>query len=185
MAARRDSEVRRARVGVVLGKPYREWWSLKVTDKRMFTPDGRLREEYEGLDAPGAQPVEAPAAVLESPEPAEPESPVFAETPAPAGYPGSGPGETPPLEIPTGGAALNAPGFYDLVALLAEPASLYLGDLTLPDGSSAENLEMARLHIDLLAVLRQRTAGNLSAQESAFLEDLLYRFRVRFVQKRG
>jgi hypothetical protein len=44
---------------------------------------------------------------------------------------------------------------------------------------------MARLHIDLLAVLRQKTAGNLTAQEAAFLEDLLYRLRVRYVQKRG
>ena len=47
----------------------------------------------------------------------------------------------------------------------------------------ATNLEMARLHIDLLEVLRQKTAGNLDAQERAFLEDLLYRLRVRYVQK--
>jgi hypothetical protein len=44
---------------------------------------------------------------------------------------------------------------------------------------------MARFYIDLLAVLRQKTAGNLTAQEAAFLEDLLYRLRVRYVQKRG
>jgi hypothetical protein len=44
---------------------------------------------------------------------------------------------------------------------------------------------MARLHIDLLDLLRQKTAGNLTVQESAFLEDLLYRLRVRYVQKRG
>jgi hypothetical protein len=55
----------------------------------------------------------------------------------------------------------------------------------LPDGQDATNLEMARFYIDLLAVLRQKTAGNLTAQESAFLEDLLYRMRVRYVQKRG
>ena len=56
-------------------------------------------------------------------------------------------------------------------------------DMELPNGQSAENLEMARLHIDLLDVLRQKTLGNLSAQENAFLEDLLYRMRVRYVQK--
>ena len=44
---------------------------------------------------------------------------------------------------------------------------------------------MARLHIDLLDVLRQKTAGNLTAQELAVLEDFLYRARVRYVQKRG
>ena len=73
--------------------------------------------------------------------------------------------------------------FYDLVAMLAEPVPIYLGDVDLPTGESAENLEMARLHIDLLDVLREKTAGNLTAQENAFLEDLLYRMRVRYVQK--
>jgi hypothetical protein len=34
-------------------------------------------------------------------------------------------------------------------------------------------------------VLRQKTAGNVSAQESAVLEDVLYRLRLRYVQKRG
>ncbi len=146
---------------------------MKVTDKRMFTPDGRLREEYLELETP-AEPAE-PAATVAVESAAEPEPP-RAEPAASA----------PPLEIPTGGpGAYGAPTFFDLVAVLAEPASLYLGDLTLPDGSSAENLEMARLHIDLLAVLRQRTAGNLSAQESAALDDLLYRLRLRYVQKRG
>ncbi|MFP5287563.1 MAG: DUF1844 domain-containing protein [Thermoanaerobaculia bacterium] len=32
-------------------------------------------------------------------------------------------------------------------------------------------------------MLRQKTAGNLTAQESAILEDLIYRLRVRYVQK--
>jgi hypothetical protein len=80
---------------------------------------------------------------------------------------------------------LDGPSFYDLVAMMAEPVPIYLGDARLPDGQSAANLEMARLHIDLLEILRQKTAGNLSAQERAFLEDLLYRLRVRYVQKRG
>ncbi len=61
----------------------------------------------------------------------------------------------------------------------------YLGDAALPDGQSVENLEMARLHIDMLDVLRQRTAGNLTADELAVLEDLLYQLRMRYVQKRG
>ena len=78
---------------------------------------------------------------------------------------------------------LGGPSFFDLVAMLAEPVPIYLGDARLPDGESAENLEMARFYIDLMDVLRQKTLGNLSAEESAFLEDLLYRLRVRYVQK--
>ena len=37
----------------------------------------------------------------------------------------------------------------------------------------------------LLDVLRQKTAGNVTAQESSVLEDVLYRLRLRYVQKRG
>jgi hypothetical protein len=149
---------------------------IKVTDKRMFTPEGELREEYRFLAEKSTT----------APEPAPPSPPPPAERAArraePAPEPGPLPGEPPPLELPGTPPGLGAT-FYDLVAMLAEPVPIYLGDMELPDGQSAENLEMARLHIDLLDVLRQKTAGNLSAQESAFLEDLLYRMRVRYVQK--
>jgi uncharacterized protein DUF1844 len=151
---------------------------IKVTDKRMFTPDGDLRDEYRSLaDAPEAA---APAA----PEPAPPPPPPAAAAAPPLGAE-SEPGPGPRLEIPDTGPALGAPTFFDLAAILAEPVSIYLGDVELPDGRTAENLEMARLHIDLLSLLRQKTAGNLTAQELAFLEDLLYRLRLRYVQKRG
>jgi hypothetical protein len=145
---------------------------LKVTDKRMFTPDGELREEYRHLERNKERETAPPPAAEEPREP-----PAAPEPPA---------GESPPrLEIPGTPEELGAPGFVDLVTLLAEPIALYLGDVELPDGRSAENLEMARVHIDLLDVLRRRTAGNLTAEESALLEDLLYRCRLRYVQKRG
>lgn len=160
---------------------------IKVTDKRMFTPNGELREEYRFLDEKSTETPEATvlevareALAREMPQ----EMPQEVPPPAPArpvpGY------EAPSLEIPgepPGLPDLGGPSFYDLVAILAEPIPIYLGDMELPDGQSAENLEMARLHIDLLDVLREKTVGNLSAQENAFMEDLLYRMRVRYVQK--
>lgn len=168
---------------------------IKVTDKRMFTPDGELREEYRGLaeksTAAAAAPETAPA-----PEPGQPPSPQSAasqrsETRSETrSDPRSGPpsaledlddfADGAPQEIPGAG---YGPTFYDLVSMMAEPIPLYMGDVGLPNGQSVENLEMAGLHLDLLDVLRQKTAGNLTAQESAFLEDLLYRLRVRYVQK--
>lgn len=144
---------------------------LKVTDKRMFTPEGELREEYRFLSEKStatATPEPEPALPPKAEEPRRP-SPPPQESRRPAGFQ-----ETPPGLGPT---------FFDLVQMLMEPAVIYLGDMPLPDGQSAENLEMARLHIDMLDVLRQKTAGNLAAEESAFLEDLLYRLRVRYVQK--
>ena len=168
---------------------------LKVTDKRMFTADGRLREEYRHFES-DAEPAidEAPEAAASEtgPDPGTP--PVQAPSPEPAVVPeaaGEGaasepaPADTPTLEIPGTPEGLGAPSFLDLVTLLAEPIALYLGDAQLPNGESAENLDMARLHIDLLDVLRRKTAGNLDAGESRLLEDLLYRCRLRYVQKRG
>lgn len=161
---------------------------IKVTDKRMFTPEGELREEYRGLLEKATA---APPTATAEPEPARP-----AETapPPPSRNAGGGrrgaqrepeppPQPEAPLDFPEEAPPGFGPSFYDLVAMMAEPIPIYLGDVGLPNGQSAENLEMAHLHIDLLDVLRQKTAGNLSAQEAAFLEDLLYRMRVRYVQK--
>ena len=167
---------------------------MKVTDKRMFTPEGELREEYRFLNEKStatAQTTE-PAPEASRPAPSRPEAPPRPEPfrPEPArpepsrravGYPE--PSEDSGLGL--SGEPQGGPGFLDLAAMLAEPAAIYLGDAPLPDGQWAENMEMARLHIDLLDVLRQKTAGNLTAQESAILEDLIYRLRVRYVQKRG
>jgi pyruvate/2-oxoglutarate dehydrogenase complex dihydrolipoamide acyltransferase (E2) component len=191
----------------------KEGKEIKITDKRMFTADGELRQEYRFLDekstAPAATPAAAtavdaaagaPAAAVPPARPAAPAGPAAPAVPAasPSARDAAGRRAEPSEEAAGGGAGesgvrLEIPGsppglgasFYDLAAMLAEPVAIYLGDLELPDGQSAENLEMARLHIDLLDILRQKTAGNLTAQESAFLEDLLYRLRVRYVQKRG
>lgn len=169
---------------------------MKVTDRRMFTPEGELREEYRELAETPAAPAE-PAADAEPPgrpSPVEPPRSAPAQARPGEREPEAGPGAPPgwppsgergaPLELPGTPPGLG-PAFYDLVAVLAEPVPVYLGDVQLPDGQSAENLEAARFHIDLLDVLRQKTAGNLTAQESAVLEDVLYRVRMRFVQKRG
>jgi hypothetical protein len=150
----------------------------------MFTPDGRVREEF-------AAEAESSPAPLPPPSPPDRDveipasAPVFApENAGAAGPPPALEGSGARLELPGSPAGLG-PGFLDLVELLAQPVPFYLGDAALPDGQSVENLEMARLHIDMLDVLRQRTAGNLTADESAVLEDLLYQLRVRYVQKRG
>lgn len=159
---------------------------MKVTDKRMFTPDGRLREEFSQDFAETASD-EKPAA-SSSPPPPEPPAAAPARPQPPAGPPPDAWERTPPsppLEIPDTPGAMGAPSFFDLVAMLAEPISIYLGDLPLPDGGSAENLDAARAHIDLLVLLRQKTAGNLTVQESSVLDDLLYRLRLRYIQKRG
>lgn len=166
---------------------------IKVTDRRMFTPDGELREEYRHLaEGANARPEEEESRSSGArPEPAEPPPPSGEDRRREAGPAAAAPDpneQRPPVEFPDagpGGALAEGPGFLDLLGILAEPVAFYLGDARLPTGESGENLEAARFHIDLLDVLRQKTAGNLDAQEASALEDLLYRLRVRYVQKRG
>ena len=69
--------------------------------------------------------------------------------------------------------------------MLVQPALIYLGDLPLPDGQPSENLPLARRQIDLLEVLKEKTEGNLTSQESSVFDDLLYRLRMRYLQKKG
>lgn len=159
---------------------------IRVTDKRMFTADGQLREEYRFLEDRLARRSEA------EPEPPSPPRagdapPAMEPPPARPGEPAAAQGAPgpPPLELPTTPPGLGAPTFLDLVGMLAEPVAVYLGDAPLPGGRSGEDLDMARLHIDLLALLREKTAGNLTRQEAAILEDVLYRLQMRYVQKRG
>lgn len=177
---------------------------VKVTDKRMFGPDGELREEYSFLEQEGKEKPERGAGTAREPTPAPssaptPESPPESPRTAAAGGPGPGGGPSPGVGAAPGDAKAGAaaggpagegpgpfgqPSFLDLVSVLAEPVAIYLGDVKLPDGRNAENLDMARFHIDLLDILRQKTEGQLTEQERAVLDDLLYRLRMRFVQKR-
>lgn len=154
---------------------------MKVTDKRMFTPDGELREEYRDL-------LERPSSGREEVSPAGEEG-TPAGSPPPAREPGTetreGAGAKGRVEVPGTPGPFGTPGFLDLVHVLAQPVLIYLGEARGPGGESMEDLEMARLHIDLLDVLRRKTVGNLSAQESQALEDLIYQLRMRYVEKRG
>jgi hypothetical protein len=166
---------------------------IKVSDKRMFTADGQLKEEYQFLeseaDGPAPETPQAESSKPESPRDPQPPQPAAREErQPPAASPGPAPPparEAPHLELPASHLEPGGPTFFDLLALLAEPASVYLGDVPLPGGQSAQDLDLARFHIDLLALLKDRTTGNLTAEEAAVLEDLVYQLRMRYVQKRG
>lgn len=172
---------------------------LKVTDKRMFTPDGRLREEFQHLEDAEGTPAEAAsqsgaAAAVEAG--ARPPGPLEAPA-APSGpiIPDAAPEARPepavaapdaPRERATQAAEPPASGelsILDLVGLLAEHTALYLGEASLPDGKSVRDLRAAKLHLDLLDVLKAKTAGNLTTQEQAVLDDILYRLRMLYVEK--
>ena len=69
--------------------------------------------------------------------------------------------------------------------MLAEPAALFLGDAAMPGQEPMVDLERARMHIDLLALLEDKCKGNMTEQEDAVLTDLVYRLRMRYVEKKA
>ena len=77
--------------------------------------------------------------------------------------------------------------FTAFVISLASSAAIHLGDLADPETGrpSEPNLEGAAQMIEILALLDQKTRGNLTAEERQVLEQVLYELRMRFIQVSG
>jgi hypothetical protein len=74
--------------------------------------------------------------------------------------------------------------FRTFVLSLGSSALVHLGEIGHPEGEQArESLLLARQAIDLLAMLEEKTRGNLTDEESRFLSDLLADLRLKFVEK--
>ena len=74
--------------------------------------------------------------------------------------------------------------FAGFILSLATTAAVHFGDIA--DPSTGErtqpNLVAAAQMIELIALLQDKTKGNLSEDEARLVEDLLYELRMRFVQ---
>jgi hypothetical protein len=77
--------------------------------------------------------------------------------------------------------------FTAFVVSLASTAAIHFGDLPDPvtGQTSPLNLEGAAQMIEILAMLDQKTRGNLTAEERQVLEQVLYELRLRFVDAAG
>jgi len=74
--------------------------------------------------------------------------------------------------------------FSMLAQSIAFSALHYLGLMTEPESgrASERDLPLARHNIEILELLEEKTRGNLSAEESKLIEDLLYEVRMHFVE---
>ena len=79
---------------------------------------------------------------------------------------------------------LPAVDFTTFVLSLSHSALLHLGDAPHPSGGTSEevDLPMARQTIDLLALIQEKTHGNLTGAEEQMLTQALYDLRLRFVE---
>ncbi len=95
------------------------------------------------------------------------------------------------LEDPSGEARQD-PGlpkidFSTFVLSLATSALYHMGLASDPETGSPPkpNLTLARQTIDTLAMLEEKTQGNLDAEESKLLGGVLYELRMGFVKVEG
>ncbi|HDQ39482.1 MAG TPA: DUF1844 domain-containing protein [Desulfonatronum sp.] len=74
--------------------------------------------------------------------------------------------------------------FPTFVLSLSSSALMHLGEVPDPEtGKPMENILMAKHTIDILAMLAEKTRGNLNAEEAKLLKDMLFELRMKYVQK--
>jgi hypothetical protein len=73
--------------------------------------------------------------------------------------------------------------FEDLVSLLVAQTLSYMGAFPDPrTGQAVVSLEYAKVHIDMLGALEEKTKGNLSEGEEKILQRTLSELRLEFVE---
>jgi len=156
-----------------------EQTNFKVTDRRLFNPDGSPRE----LSADQKADTEATATV-ETPG----SSDVASSTPqiitgttqsTVAQHPHLEPMTEEDAEVPD---ADDPTSFVNFMMSIASNAASSLGMMEHPVTHQREvDLELAKHWIDILGMLQQKTRGNQTAQEAKILEGLLADLRMQYV----
>ncbi|HEY2802108.1 MAG TPA: DUF1844 domain-containing protein [Chthoniobacterales bacterium] len=73
--------------------------------------------------------------------------------------------------------------FIEFVMMQSQNAALFLGQIPNPQTGKAEvNLEVARMFIDQLAMIQEKTRGNLSNDETTVLRNALSSLQMAFVE---
>jgi hypothetical protein len=74
--------------------------------------------------------------------------------------------------------------FAGFVLSLATTAAVHFGDIADPNTGDRQEPDLQAAHqmIELIALLQEKTKGNLTTDEAKLVDDLLYELRLRFVQ---
>jgi len=140
---------------------------FKVQDRRRFSSEGEAKE---GGDAPSAssEPLEIKSkpAASASDAPSKPQA--TAEHPAASHH-----SSEPPPELT----------FAAFLWSLSEQALAALGEVPDPSsGTVSRDLLLAQQMIDIISMLRDKTRGNLDAQEQAMLKEILSGLQMKYVE---
>jgi hypothetical protein len=144
--------------------------SFKVTDRRLFNPDGTLRDDALIEEAAPAPPPEPGAAA--SPSSAQPQGQFAAAT-------------APELQSEPEDAEPERTMFNEFLMGIASSAFIYLGLVEHPaTGRRQVDMTAAKESIDMLLMLREKTKGNLTHGEEKFFDDLLSDLKMQYVTMR-
>jgi hypothetical protein len=76
--------------------------------------------------------------------------------------------------------------FIEFVVMHAQNAALFLGQIPNPKTGEGEvNLDLARMFIDQLAMIQEKTRGNLTNEEATILRNTLSNLQMAFVEASG
>jgi Domain of unknown function (DUF1844) len=161
--------------------------SFTVTDRRLFTAEGELRQETSEQ-----QEVSTASTVAAVPEPAAPETPVAQDTPpAPSAAEQKAQADAYRQSSAEMDRHVEAAGqsvkdleitFERFLASLYMTGMLQLGFMREQGGTPQLDLIGARQTIDSLSLLADKTKGNLTAVEQNFLQSALYEMRMAYVE---
>ena len=164
--------------------------SYKVTDRRLFNPDGSPREvppEEQPEPKPPAAEVPGPVEVVSQPEATVSTNTASAAVAAEAQPEPASQAELNDETDLLGGEA-ELPGaddpasFASFMMSIASNAASSLGMMEHPvTGKREVDLELGKHWIDVLGMLQQKTRGNLLPQEQQILEGLLADLRMQYV----
>ena len=174
--------------------------SFTVTDRRLFTSDGELRQEVSEEEVPTSKPA-PPAAAEVKPAAAEPSpldtssldtssldasvppSPSAAEQKEQAdAYRKSAKELDARVELSGHSAKEMEMTFERFMASLYMTAMLQLGLMQEERGQPRIDLLGARQTVDTLSLLAEKTKGNLTPAEENFLQNCLYELRMAYVE---
>jgi hypothetical protein len=149
---------------------------IKVTDKRLFTADGEVREEFRQEIKPAdptTKPVERPAAKPEKIPPPAPPKPVE----------GSPTGQERRRTLADKAANPGTP-FSNFIEPLIAQAYMSLGMLRNPYQPQTKiDTAAARQMIEIITLLEEKTRGNLTPEEDDFVSTHLGELKLAFVQR--
>ena len=169
--------------------------SFTVTDRRLFTSEGEIRQEVsqeEVSSAAASTPQPAPAAQPDlaqpdlappGPEADAPPAPTAAEQKEQAdAYRKSAKDLDTRVELSGHSTKELEMTFERFMASLYMSAMLQLGLMHEQGGQPRVDLIGARQTIDTLSLLSEKTKGNLTSAEENFLQNCLYELRMAYVE---